>query len=45
VLVPLIASLLLARQGVLRSRARVLLLCGLALISLGFMAWAVSLPR
>jgi inner membrane protein len=45
VLVPLSVSLLLVRQGALRSRARVLGVCGLALVSLGFMAWAASLSR
>lgn len=43
VLVPIIASLILARQGTLRSRRLGLLVCGCALISLGFMAWAASL--
>jgi inner membrane protein len=45
VLVPLCASLLLVRTRGRHSRRWVLLLGGLVLVSLGFMAWAMSLPR
>lgn len=46
VLVPLCAGLvLLMRRGGPRSGRRMLLVAGLALLSLGFMAWSARLPR
>lgn len=45
VLVPLFASVLLVRSRGLRAGRSAVLLGGLALLCLGFMAWAMSLPR